>query len=685
MRRLPIGTLLLATNLGLLLLAVAGIALVAASLLGRLADQQARAQVAQRASADAAGLKARAADLTVAARLLAERPSIQRLIEEDDVAGLTTLLEQFCSAGGLLGCAALANGQPVVSVGDDLPWAALAQTAEDGAALYQAEAGAPIAAVAAATTPRSLALTVVVAQPLVGDSPDRSSAVLTAADVAASSAEPADLRRAALAGAPQVALLEAPQRYVAAAPLIIAAGRAPEAIVTVSLSADGAAQSSSQTLGWLLTIAGLIVALAALASLVIGGIIVKPLVQLTAAADGIRRGDLATPIASPTASATREIDTLSATLEQMRHEIQATTAELRRQRGEAEIILAGIDDGVLVVDAERRLTYLNARAASLIQLDAASAIGRFCGDVLHPAAPADRPCATHCPIVRARAIGGTSAHEQIRRDDGRSRVVVVTSAPPEHGRQVVVLRDETERESVRRARDAILANISHEFRTPLSAQQASIELLLERLPELTTEQVGQLVLSLQRGTTRLTQLIDNLLESVRIDAGSEQIRRAPVALDDVIEAAAEMIRPLLSRSRQAIVVDLPYPLPLIVGDAPRLTQVFVNLLANANKFAPSGTTVRIGGVLHDETIVLWVWNQGARDAVEVGPSLFDRFVRGDGQEPAEQGSGLGLWIVKSIVERHGGRVGARAVPDGTQLYLVLPREQEIADEDPRRR
>src|SRR5574342_121174 len=91
-----------------------------------------------------------------------------------------------------------------------------------------------------------------------------------------------------------------------------------------------------------------------------------------------------------------------------------------------------------------------------------------------------------------------------------------------------------------RLRDAVLANISHEFRTPLSAQLASIELLLDQLPELTTDQIGALVVSLQRGTLRLTQLIDNLLESVRIEAGQHTLRRRPVSVDEVVEQALEL-------------------------------------------------------------------------------------------------------------------------------------------------
>jgi signal transduction histidine kinase len=236
------------------------------------------------------------------------------------------------------------------------------------------------------------------------------------------------------------------------------------------------------------------------------------------------------------------------------------------------------------------------------------------------------------------------------------------------------MRDETEVEAVRRMRDAVLANISHEFRTPLSAQLASIELLLDRLAELPTAQIAQLVYSLQRGALRVTQLIDNLRESVRIEAGQGSIRRQAVMLDDVVEEAVDMTRPLLDQRAQEVVLDLPYPLPAIQGDASRLTQVMVNLLANASKFAPTGTPISIGGIVREHELSLWVDDQGPGLPAVAGQALFGRFVRAPDGEPEQNGMGLGLWIVKSIVERHGGHVDAQTRPVGTRMCVTLPRE-----------
>jgi K+-sensing histidine kinase KdpD len=246
------------------------------------------------------------------------------------------------------------------------------------------------------------------------------------------------------------------------------------------------------------------------------------------------------------------------------------------------------------------------------------------------------------------------------------------------------MHDETEIEASRRARDAVLANISHEFRTPLSAQLASIELLLDQLPELSMPEIEQLVLAQQRGTLRLTQLIDNLLESARIEAGQAAIRRQPVALDEVVEEALELTRPLLDQRRQDVAIELPYPLPPLRGDARKLTQVFVNLLGNAQKFAPAESTIEIGGNVEPAAVTIWVADQGPGLPATDDRQLFRRWVRSSGEEPEQGGAGLGLWLVKSIVERHGGHVEAASTAQGTRMSVVLPIERSNEDPDRRR-
>jgi signal transduction histidine kinase len=265
------------------------------------------------------------------------------------------------------------------------------------------------------------------------------------------------------------------------------------------------------------------------------------------------------------------------------------------------------------------------------------------------------------------------ATEVLEASEGMRRVVVITSARAVDGVQVQVMRDETELEAARRARDSILANIAHEFRTPLAAQQASIELLRDGLAEMPREQVEELVASLQRGTLRLTRLIDNLLESIRIESGQLAVRRQPVDLAQVVEDAQQLVDGLFAQRRQTLRVEIPADLPVVLGDAPRLAQVVTNLLANANKFGPEGSEIRVSASSQDGTVTLCVDDEGPGVPEIEGQSIFERFYRSADQEPEPRGMGLGLWIVKSIVERHGGSVRVERTDDArTRFAVTLP-------------
>jgi signal transduction histidine kinase/HAMP domain-containing protein len=491
----------------------------------------------------------------------------------------------------------------------------------------------------------------------------------------------ASLRDDALAAGRTVAdLIDTLGVYVAATPLPFAAtetGLGVQAMLPREAAVAPVRRLTRELGVW----AVVVVALAGLVALLVARRAGRPLAPLIAATARMGRGDFASPV--PRAGLI-QINALAAAMEDMRVRLLRLTAELQRRQADAEAVLSGISEGVFTVDADRRIRYLNPQAAALLGVTEHDAVGRFCGDVLNPQGPrGERPCEEDCPIVHARFRGGARAAEHLSLPGGRLRTVVIKSAPPSaEGEtaegagplQFQLVRDETDFEATRRLRDTLVANISHEFRTPLSAQLASIEMLRERAGDLTSAEAQNLLQSIERGSLRLTRLIDNLLESLRIEAGEDSVRRSPVALDQVVEEAVESTGPLLEQREQKLSVDLPYPLPAVLGDATRLTQALVNLLANANKFAPAGSSVRIGGAVREREVELWVEDEGPGLPDGGDRSIFERFVRAPGEEPEESGVGLGLWIVKSIAERHGGRVEAQNLEPGTRVSVVLPRE-----------
>src|ERR1700721_1092579 len=129
---------------------------------------------------------------------------------------------------------------------------------------------------------------------------------------------------------------------------------------------------------------------------------------------------------------------------------------------------------------------------------------------------------------------------------------------------------------------------------------------------------------------------------------------------------------LLVLRGQNLEVSLPEALPRVDGDATRLTQVFVNLLANASKFAPEGSVVRVGASAADGRITAWVEDEGAGVPAEAGSTIFERFRRGPDEEPEAGGLGLGLWIVKSIIDRHGGTITAEGTGENRTRLRIPP-------------
>ncbi|HEY0513740.1 MAG TPA: ATP-binding protein [Thermoanaerobaculia bacterium] len=691
MRRTSLGTLLIGLNAGLVLLAVIAVAVSALGLIERFADEQGLARVNLAGAAAQEAVERSARDVRTSAHLLAERPTVKRLVEGGDAAGLAAFLDRFRQTSSLSGVAVFSHGTLIAAGGPPMPWSEVPRPFDgrtDGPSILRPPGGGlflgsavPLASTPDATAMAALALDAAFARQIAGQ------VGLPVAILDGDAGDPRlPLRAEVLAtGRSGSGRLKAAGLYVSIRPLRAPSGEVA-ALVETSLPRGAVAASLARLSRELLLLSLLVVALATVSGFLISRRLTRPVQALTASAARIGRGDLSTP--TPRAPGA-ELGTLAATMEEMRRRLLQLTSELRRRQAEGEAILTGIVEGVFSVDRDRRVRYLNPQAAALLGVRPEEAIGRFCGDVLNPQGKdGTRPCDESCPIVHARFRGGATATERLLRPDGSRLAVVITSAPPAEDQQFQVLRDETDVEAARRQRDAVLANISHEFRTPLSAQLASIELLRERLlqdPQGLDPQTHGLVLSLERGSLRLTQLIDNLLESVRIESGQDSIRGRPVALDEVVEEAVEMTVPLLAQRGQSVEVELPYPLPAVRGDAPRLTQVFVNLLANANKFAPPDSVVRVGGAVEEGQVALWVEDEGS--GLPGGGALFDRFVRiadtGSAEEPETTGMGLGLWIVRSIVERHGGTVeaGPGTGGRGTRMRIVLPcagKEEEAA-------
>jgi signal transduction histidine kinase len=425
----------------------------------------------------------------------------------------------------------------------------------------------------------------------------------------------------------------------------------------------------------LIIAAAIVAAIAGLGGVLYGRWLAGPVVTLRDIALRIGRGDFSTAI-PPVAP--KEVGALARSMDEMRRNLVDLTETLRRREAEAQALLSGVVEGVYAVDAERRIRYANPQVAKLLNLPEREIIGQFCGDVLQPKLTnGERPCERNCPIMLARLSPQASARETLCLRDGSTRSTIIVSAPPVRGVQVQILRDETDLEAARRARDGVLGNISHEFRTPLAALLAAIELLRDGLAHMSLDGQRELLANLERGVLRLMQLIDNLLESVRIESGQLSIRKQSIELRAIVEEASQLLAPLLLQQRLRFEIDWNGIAATVRGDAQRLMQVFINLLANAVKFAPEGSTIHLGGAAGDARVQVWVEDEGPGVPEGSAATIFERFQRGADTEPDAPGLGLGLWIVKSIIERHGGDIRVERTSAGrTRFTFDLPRDSE---------
>lgn len=674
---------------GLVLAAILLLAISAVGLLRNQAEQQATARVQLAGAAAREEVRRIGEDTLTTTRLLATRQPLQRLIRAGNREQLELFLRRACTTTNLSACAVTVGPNVIASTTPGVDWSsALDATQDQGEHFMLAPSWQPDGLLGAVANVPNYVDTRVIGLRYFDASfaralTDRAGTPVRLVRLSnwLDNVEPdfRELHSTALSRAESVARrIESQKLFASSTPLFASTGEGIallEARLPASES-DSAVAGFVRRLGWttfLLSIAALA------AALLLARRIVRPLQSLSDSARRLARGDFSASI--PVAGGGPDVDSLARTLEDMRAHLVELTATLRRREADAQALLRGVVEGVYAVDANRNITYMNPQAEAMLGVDAATAAGKFCGDVLKPCPMADgqRPCDTACPIVAARGQGQAQATEILQRGDGAQRTVILTSARPVDGLQVQVMRDETDLEAARRARDSILANISHEFRTPLAAQIASLELLQGNLHDMPREQLEELVASLRRGSLRLTRLIDNLLESVRIESGQLSIRQQHVEIGEVVHDAVELVGSLFTQRGQVLAVDVAEDLPSIVGDAPRLTQVFVNLLANANKFSPEGSTVRIAAVRQDDAIVTTVDDAGPGVTESERGSIFERYYRASDQEPEPRGLGLGLWIVKSIVERHGGRVEAGRSETGlTRFTVTLPLQGRLA-------
>ena len=222
----------------------------------------------------------------------------------------------------------------------------------------------------------------------------------------------------------------------------------------------------------------------------------------------------------------------------------------------------------------------------------------------------------------------------------------------------------TEIERARNSEQAFLADISHELRTPLTSIQGFAQAIVDG--EARGEGVQRAGLIIQRESRRLVRMVEGLLQVAKLEAGAQPMAHDPVGAADLVRGA---IAALDVQAKEAgVSFDIHTdPLP-VVGDADRLSQLFINVLDNAVKHSPRGSSVQVVGERANGEVIVRVRDQGTGLPVGTEMQLFARFWRGD--NAARNGAGLGLAIAQAIAQAHGGSIEARSVPDGGAEFAI---------------
>jgi two-component system phosphate regulon sensor histidine kinase PhoR len=396
----------------------------------------------------------------------------------------------------------------------------------------------------------------------------------------------------------------------------------------------------------------------------------RPLGRLTETAAEMSEGDLDSPVLVETG--VQEIALVAQALESARVDLQSTLYHLREEKAWTDHLLEAIVEGIVTLDQDDLITFFSHGAERITGWSRVQVLNRPCDEVFR-SVEVDEPFSQLVPAP------GRKHKIVVELAGGRQATLAVTGArltPPGGGDAEVALvfRDVTEEEAVSRLLGHFLANIGHEFRTPLSALAASTELLLDRTSELSPDELQELLISLHLGVLSLQTLVDNLLESASIEAGRFRVYPRRSDLGEIIAEAMRTMQPLLDKRGQRLAVELPAAIPTVQADPRRMVQVLVNLLSNASKYGPDHAEIVVGVSTNDHWARVTVADRGPGIPPEYRKALFRRFVPpSPNADKAQYGTGLGLSVVKTIVETHGGQVGVDDRPGGgSSFWFTLP-------------
>ena len=380
-------------------------------------------------------------------------------------------------------------------------------------------------------------------------------------------------------------------------------------------------------------------------------------------AEQYRRGDLTPPRLG---FGDDELGTVARALDDSVQEVGRRLGEQARDGARMEAILAGMIEGVIVVDAQARLQLVNDAARQMLKLDEVG-IGRPYIETIRLPAIAE--------LVAGVLIGRTPEPLQLSPPRDPARTIMASAAPAAgaatHG-AILVLHDITELRRVDQIRRDFVANVSHELRTPLTAIRGYVEALSE--DDCADDDRDRFLAIIARHTQRMERLVKDLLRLARLDAGQETLEVIACDVHNLMETVVADLTPAAADRRQRIEVTIAPGSETVRADPAKLHDALRNLVANAITYAPEQSVVRIQTHRLDGHIGITVSDEGPGIPDEDLTRVFERFYRVDKSRARDPGgTGLGLAIVRHLVELHGGTVRAENGADsGARFTITLP-------------
>jgi two-component system phosphate regulon sensor histidine kinase PhoR len=385
---------------------------------------------------------------------------------------------------------------------------------------------------------------------------------------------------------------------------------------------------------------------------------------IAAVATRYRAGDLSP---APLEYGEDELGTVARALDDSVQVVGRQLAEQARDRSRMEAILAGMVEGVIVVDPQGRLQLVNDAARRMLKLDDNIALGRhYLEAIRHPAI---------AELVAAALAGKTPQTLEMSPPRDATRTIMARAAAAAGGSQhgvVLVLHDISDLRRADQIRRDFVANVSHELRTPLTAIRGYVEALSDG--DVTEENSRRFLDIIERHTDRMERLVKDLLRLARLDAGQETLEIISCDTRNLITAVVTELSSALEQRQQHVDVVVGAGADSIRADPAKLHDVLRNLIANAITYSPERTAIRVETVRDGASMTVSVSDEGPGIPEDDLRRVFERFYRVDKSRARDPGgTGLGLAIVKHLVELHKGEVRAENRPEGgARVCVILP-------------